>query len=78
MDDLARIISTLGFPIVISVILMIHTFSMSDNFEKTIEQNTETLKMLVEALQDKNIIIEHSEVDKDNDNTNNGQGNNGK
>lgn len=75
MDDIANLISTLGFPIVISIIFIYHSFSISDKFQTVISQNTETIKLLIDTLEKKGIINTDKGVTT-NDNTDNQQGGN--
>lgn len=63
MNDIANIISTLGFPIFVAIILLYHNFSMSDKFQTTINQNTKTIELLVDALEQHNIYLNDNHDD---------------
>lgn len=63
MNDITNIISTLGFPIFVAIILLYHNFSISDKFQTTINQNTKTIELLVDALEQHNIYLNDNKDD---------------
>lgn len=69
MNDLSNFISTVGFPIVVSVAMFYQNNVLSSNYQKLtqnlqdkIESNTETITRLIEKLDQDDLIDGKSEA----------------
>lgn len=69
MNDLSNFISTVGFPIVVSVAMFYQNNVLSSNYQKLtqnlqdkIESNTETITRLIEKLDQDDLIDGKSET----------------
>lgn len=68
MSELSNFISSVGFPIVVSIAMFYQNNILSSNYQKLTEQlqekiesNTETLTRLIEKLDQDNLLKEKSE-----------------
>ena len=75
MQELSDFISTVGFPIVVSVAMFYQNNVLSNNYQKMTEQlqkkiesNTEVMTRLVEKLDQDDILKEKSDNDDNNAN----------
>lgn len=75
MQELSDFISTVGFPIVVSVAMFYQNNVLSNNYQKMTEQlqkkiesNTEVMTRLVEKLDQDDILKEKSDTNDNNTN----------
>lgn len=75
MQELSDFISTVGFPIVVSVAMFYQNNVLSNNYQKMTEQlqkkiesNTEVMTRLVEKLDQDDILKEKSDTNDNNSN----------
>jgi len=71
MNDLSNFISTVGFPIVVSVAMFYQNNILSTNYQKLTEQvetkiesNTETMIRLIDKLDQDDLLKEKSDTTK--------------
>lgn len=55
MNDLAQIISSIGFPITMCLILMYYIREVIDKLDETIQKNTLTIQKLLDDLDSKGL-----------------------